>query len=410
MLAGALVTVRPVKKSYFHCFAHSQPPANHLKIPALRHLRNVSKSPKLVREPTPLAHGTSARHQPLPYLPQGNPCRIGFFLVPSFSMIAFTSAIEPLRLANHCSEKDLFEWSLYSPDGEPVEASNGISIAVDGSYRDAERLAAYIVCAGIDVQNRDHRDLIASLRRLSSFGSGVGAVCTGSYVLAKAGLLDNHRTTIHWENLASLTADFPDLDVSEDLFEIDRNRFTCAGGTAAIDMILSIIASDYSPELAAHITDLFVHHRIREAGERQRMDLRSRLGVSHPKLLAVIQRMEETVETPVTCAELARQAGISPRQLERLFSKYLGHSPTRHYLSVRLERARFLLLQTSMPILSVAMACGFVSASHFSKSYSDHFGCTPSTERRGRKPGSGEQTHGPTARMARRSKLETQSR
>jgi transcriptional regulator GlxA family with amidase domain len=140
------------------------------------------------------------------------------------------------------------------------------------------------------------------------------------------------------------------------------------------------------------------------------MDLRSRLGVAHPKLLAVVQRMEETVETPMTCAELARQAGVSPRQLERLFSKYLGHSPTRHYLSVRLERARFLLLQTSMPILSVAMACGFVSASHFSKSYSEHFGCTPSAERRGRTPGSSDSSHAPTARMARRSKLETQSR
>ena len=357
-----------------------------------------------------MANYTSARHQPLPFRPHGDACRIGFFLVPSFSLIAFTSAIETLRSANHCSESDLFSWSLFSPDGQPIKASNGVELSVNGTYRDADKLSAYIVCAGTNVQELDHRDLIATLRRLSSFGSGVGAVCTGSYILAKAGLLDNYRSTIHWENLPSMIADFPDLEVSEELFEIDRNRFTCAGGTASIDMVLSIIASDYNQDLAAHITDLLVYHRIREAGERQRMDLRNRLGVSHPKLLAVIQRMEETVESPMTCAELARQAGVSSRQLERLFSKYLGHSPTRHYLSVRLERARFLLLQTSMPILSVAMACGFVSASHFSKSYSEHFGCTPSTERRGRAPGQSDSSHGPTARMARRSKLETQSR
>jgi len=357
-----------------------------------------------------LAHDTSSRQQPLPFRPHGEACRIGLFLVPSFSLIAFASVVEALRGANHCSEKDLFSWSLYSPDGQPITASNGIEIAVDGAYRDASKLSAYVVCAGIHVEKFDHRDLIATLRRLSSFGAGVGGVCTGSYVLAKAGLLDNYRCTIHWENLPSLTAEFPDLMVSEELFEIDRNRFTCAGGSSAVDMILSIIAVDYNQDLAAHITDLLIHHRIREAGERQRMDLRSRLGVSHPKLLAVIQRMEETVETPMTCAELARQAGVSPRQLERLFSKYLGHSPTRHYLSVRLERARFLLLQTSMPILSVAMACGFVSASHFSKSYSEHFGCTPSAERRGRVPGTTDSSHGPTARMARRNKLETQSR
>jgi len=325
-------------------------------------------------------------------------------------MIAFTSALEPLRVANHCAEQELFSWTLYSPDGAPVTASNGTTIVVDGGYRDADRLASCIVCAGLDVQERDHRSLIATVRRLASFGSATGAVCTGTYVLAKAGLLDNHRSTIHWENLPSLIADFPDLDVTDALFEIDRNRFTCAGGTAAIDMMLSIIGADYNKDLAAHITDLLVYHRIRESHERQRMDLRNRLGVSHPKLLSVIQRMEETVENPVTCAELARQAGVSPRQLERLFSKYLGHSPTRHYLSVRLERARFLLLQTSMPILSVAMACGFVSASHFSKSYSEHFGCTPSTDRRGRTPAGKDSTHGPSARMARKSKRETQSR
>ncbi|MGI9476334.1 MAG: GlxA family transcriptional regulator [Hyphomicrobiaceae bacterium] len=357
-----------------------------------------------------MAHDTRTGHQPLPFRPQGDACQIGFFLVPSFSLIAFTSAIETLRAANHCAEQELFRWSLFSPDGQPVTASNGVRVSADGTYRDADKLAAFVVCAGVDVQHHDHRDLIATVRRLSSFGSGVGAVCTGTYVLAKAGLIDNHRCTIHWENLASLVQDFPDLDVSQDLFEIDRNRFTSAGGTAATDMMLSILASDYNPDLAAHATDLLVYHRIREGTERQRMDLRNRLGVSHPKLLAVIQRMEETVENPMTCAELARQAGVSSRQLERLFSKYLGHSPTRHYLSVRLERARFLLLQTSMPILSVAMACGFVSASHFSKSYSEHFGCTPSTERRGRTPGRSDSSHGPTARMARRSKLATQSR
>lgn len=313
-------------------------------------------------------------------------------------------------MANHCAEQQLFSWSLYSTDGEPVTSSNGVTIAVDGGYREADKLSACIVCTGLDVQDYDHKALIATVRRLASFGASAGAVCTGTYVLAQAGLLDNYRSTIHWENMPSLMAEFPELEVTDCLYEIDRNRFTCAGGTAAIDMMLSIIGSDYDKDLAAHITDLLVYHRIRESHERQRMDLRNRLGVSHPKLLTVIQRMEETVENPVTCAELARQAGVSPRQLERLFSKYLGHSPTRHYLSVRLERARFLLLQTSMPILSVAMACGFVSASHFSKSYSEHFGCTPSAERRGRTPGSKDSTHGPTARMARKNKLETQSR
>lgn len=300
-------------------------------------------------------------------------------------MMAFTSLIEPMRIANRCAGRTLYQSRLLSIDGEPVRASNGLTINAEGTYRSADKFSATIVCAGERVPKMDHKELIAVLRRMSSFGSAVGAVCTGSYVLAKAGLLNGYQATVHWEDYPSLVSDFPDLDISQELFEIDRNRFTCAGGTAAIDMMLALISREYGPELAAQITDMLVHHRMREGDERQRMDLRSRLGVAHPKLLSVVKRMEETVDSPVSCAELARQEGISTRQLERLFSKYLGHSPTRHYLTVRLERARFLLLQTSMPILSVAMACGFVSASHFSKSYHEHFRRTPSAERRSAK-------------------------
>lgn len=308
---------------------------------------------------------------------------IGFLFVPQFSMIAFTSAIEPLRLANRVSGKKLYEWRLFSVDGGPVQASNNVEITVGGAYPDARRLNAAIVCAGIDVQTFSHRKLMASLRRLSSFGAEIGAVCTGTYVLAKAGLLDGYQSTIHWENHSGLVSEFPHLEVSQELFEIDRNRFTCAGGTAAVDMMLSLIVRDHGHEVASQVTDQLIHHRIREASERQRMDLRARLGVAHPKLLSVVALMEKTIENPLSCAQLADEAGFSTRQLERLFCRYLGRSPTRHYLSLRLERARYLLRQTSMPILSVAMACGFVSASHFSKSYNEHFGRTPSAERRG---------------------------
>jgi len=320
---------------------------------------------------------------PVPARPADDTRVIGFLLVPQFSMIAFTSAVEPLRLANRASGRKLYEWRLFSSDGGPVRASNDVEIAANGSYADARGLDAAIVCAGIDVHSHNHRDLMAALRRLSSFGSAIGAVCTGTYVLAKAGLLDGYQSTIHWENYSGLLSEFPHLEVSQELFEIDRNRFTCAGGTAAVDMMLSVINKDHGPEIASQVTDQLIHHRIREAGERQRMDLRARLGVAHPKLLSVVALMEKTIENPLSCAELARKAGFSTRQLERLFCKYLGHSPTKHYLSIRLEHARYLLKQTSMPILSVAMACGFVSASHFSKSYNEHFGRTPSAERRG---------------------------
>jgi transcriptional regulator GlxA family with amidase domain len=308
---------------------------------------------------------------------------IGFLLVPRFSMIAFTSAIEPLRLANRAAGKPLYAWRLLSRDGAPVRASNDVEVSVDGAFADARSVNAAIVCAGIDVQTFDHRELMATLRRLSSFGAAIGAVCTGTYVLAKAGLLDGHPATIHWENYEGLLSEFPHLTVTQELFEIDQKRLTCAGGTAAVDMMLSVIMRDHGHELASHVTDQLIHHRIREPGERQRMDLRTRLGIAHPKLLAVVALMEQHIEEPLSCPELAKRVGFSTRQLERLFCKYLGHSPTSHYLSIRLERARGLLRQTSMPILSVGVACGFVSASHFSKSYHEYFGRTPSAERKG---------------------------
>ena len=309
-------------------------------------------------------------------------CTVGLLLVPQFSMMAFTSLIEPMRVANRCAGRTLYSWQILTRDGQPVSASSGIEIKPDGSYVGMQTMSAAVVCTGTNVTHFDHRDLISTLRRLSTFGTAIGAICTGTYVLARAGLINDHQATVHWEDYPSLVSENPELNITQELFEIDRNRFTCAGGTAAIDMMLAIITRDYGSELAAEITDVLVHHRKREKTERQRMDLRSRLGVAHPKLLSVVKRMEETIDLPVSCAELARQEGISTRQMERLFSKYLGHSPTRHYLSVRLDRARFLLLQTSMPILSVAMACGFVSASHFSKTYHEHFRRTPSAERR----------------------------
>ncbi len=307
--------------------------------------------------------------------------RVGFLLVPRFSMIAFSSALEVLRLANYVSGSEDFAWSLYSPDGKPVDASNGIEVAVDGAYRDAPPMPAIIVCAGLGLGDVDAAPLTASLRKLAARGVALGALCTGTYFLAKAHLLDGYRCTIHWENFDSLREDFPDLDVTQELYEIDRNRYTCGGGTAAIDMMLAYVEARKGAAIATQVTDELIHHRMRDADEAQRMELRERLGVSHPKLLAVIAEMDRQIEQPLSLAEIADHASLSARQLERLFKRYLGTTPTNYYRAMRLDKARHLLRQTTMPVLSVALACGFVSASHFSKCYGDNFGRTPSEER-----------------------------
>ena len=310
-----------------------------------------------------------------------HPQKIGFLLLNEFSLLAFASAIEPLRAANRQSNKRLFSWVIASASGAPAVASNGVEVRVDGDSAALQDCKMVFVCSGVNVRDNTDKNILNLIRRLDRNGAVIGAICTGTYVMAAAGLLDGRRCTIHWENIDGLAEEFPELDITNDLFEVDGTRVTCSGGTASLDMMLNLITQAHGAALAAEVSDQFIHDRIREPTDRQRMELRSRIGVSHPKLLAVVKTMEDNLEEPLAQTDIARMTNLSTRQLERLFRKYLNTTPTRYYLNLRLARARHLLRQTSMSILSVALACGFVSASHFSKCYRECYGCTPRAER-----------------------------
>lgn len=308
--------------------------------------------------------------------------RIGFYLVPQFTMIAFSSAIEVLRMANQLSGQTLYQWTLSSSDGQPVTCSNGIALNVEHSAQTRERYDAVFVCGGLNVHMVQDEACAQWLRKLDKQGTVIGAICTGTYLLARAELLNDHRSTIHWENLAAAREEFPHLVISPELFEIDRNRYTCAGGTAPLDMMLSEIRSRHGSELATRISEQFMCERIRDQNDRQRVPLTQRIGASQPKLAEAVSLMEANIEEPMTLDELSHHVGLSRRQLERLFQRYLHCVPTRYYLELRLERARQLLLQSSMPIVDIALACGFISAPHFSKCYRDTFSLPPRDERR----------------------------
>ncbi len=308
------------------------------------------------------------------------PLDVGFILVPEFSMMAFSSALEPLRAANRHSGRQLYAWHIYSADGEAVAASNGIPVPVESAVSAIDRIPQIIVCSGLDAGRFDDRRVLACLRRLARMGTGIGAISTASHILARAGLLDSYRCTIHWEGLPAFTEKYPDLDVTGSLFEIDRDRFTCSGGVAALDLMLHLISRQHGPDLGTAVAETFLHVGGRRHSDPQRWSLRRRLGIRSPKLLETIGHMESAIEIPLTRRELAERAGLSVRQLERLFHKYLGRAPARYYLELRLERARLLLQQTSMTVLEVSMACGFVSASHFSQCYRKQFNRTPRSE------------------------------
>jgi transcriptional regulator GlxA family with amidase domain len=316
------------------------------------------------------------------------PVDFAFVMIANFSMMAFASAIEPLRIANRLSGRELYRWQVVSVAGGPIRASNGVLVMTDQSLADVairpgRRGPTVVVCTGLGAEHVRDPQLFAWLRRADRIGAPIGAVCTGAYLLARAGLLDGHRCTIHWENLPAFREDFPEIEVQADLFAVDRNRLTCSGGTAALDMMLHLIATEHGQELATKVSEQCIVDRIRSSFDHQRMPYRVRHGIHHPKLISAIEMMEANVEEPLDQDTLASCVGLSRRQLERLFGKHLGRTPAQYYLELRLERARHLLYQTTMQIMDVAFACGFVSASHFSTCYRHMYGKTPRAERSG---------------------------
>ena len=306
---------------------------------------------------------------------------IGFFLVPNFSMMAFAAAVEPLRSANLMSGRRLYEWRFFSTDGKPVRASNGIEVVPDAGIAAVERFATMVVCAGIDANRYEDKRVFGWLRQLARNGCRMGAICTGSHALAKAGLLEGYRCTIHWEDLPAFAEAHPTTSVTDDLFEIDRNRFTCSGGTAALDMMLHMIALAHGQELAGRVAEQFIHDHIRGPQQQQRMNLQSRLGVNEPKVIAAIAAMETHLEAPLPLPAIARRVGLSSRQLERLFRRHLARGPSRYYRELRLNHARLMLMQGGHSVLGVALATGFGSASHFSRRYREYFSRSPREER-----------------------------
>ncbi|HAE02045.1 MAG TPA: GlxA family transcriptional regulator [Rhodospirillaceae bacterium] len=317
------------------------------------------------------------------HLPPSNKTeRIGFLLLPKFSMLAFSAMLDPLRMANWLSDKPLYEWVLISRDGGPVQAANGVSVGVDHSLASAQRLPTLIVVASYDHEKLATPDILALLRRWSSFGTALGALDNGTFILASAGLLDGYRATAHWEMLESHIEHFPRVAFTQDLFVVDRDRFTAAGGTSGLDMMLSLLRHRHGEDLATKAADEFVYSRIREPGDSQRLALRERLRGFHPRLIRAIEKMEAALEESRPMSDFADAAGISPRELERQFRKWLKTTPAAYYRGLRLDRSRHLLRQTDLPIIEIAFRSGFSSAAHFSRSFSGRFGHPPSAERR----------------------------
>jgi len=316
-----------------------------------------------------------------PRAPHEKPVRdIGVLLIPDFALMSYACALEPFRAANKLSGVEHYRWRHISPDGRPVHASNGVAIAPDHAAGAAISLDLLLICAGGNPVLFDDEATFGWLRRIARSGTVVAGISGGPFIMARAGILDGYRCTIHWEHIPALAEAFPHLAITNTLYEIDRARMSCSGGTAALDMCHRIIERDHGSDLAAQVVEWFIHTNLRPADGAQRLSMRERFAIRHPRLVAVLELMETSLEDPLSSAELAKAAGLSQRQLDRLFRQHLNRSVGRHYRELRLRRARLMLSQSTLSVLEVAVSCGFVSASHFSRAYRARFGHPPSAE------------------------------
>ncbi|MEM1039329.1 MAG: GlxA family transcriptional regulator [Pseudomonadota bacterium] len=305
-----------------------------------------------------------------------------FLAINKFSMLCLAAAIDPLRAANRLVGRPFYSWSMVSIDGEPVTASNDMVVEAEHSIDSLGKCDILFVCAGYRLEVPGQPRLLARLRERARRGGAMGGLSIGTHILGQAGLLNGYACTIHWENRASFQEAYPDANCTGHVFEVDRNRYTSAGGTTSIDLMLHIIDEDFGARVANEVANQFQHERIRTNTDRQRVGPERDLGGKSEKLQRAVELMAEHLEEPLSALEIARRVGLSLRQVERLFLRHLSCTPGRYYMSVRLERARELLRHTNAPILDVALSTGFTSHSYFAQSYRNHFDCSPSEERR----------------------------
>ena len=310
--------------------------------------------------------------------------RYAFLLIPGYSQLGFACALEALSLANlHPSGQIFYTWRLIGETGAPVAAYNGVTTAVDAALPDLDRDETLVVCAGDLAGENSSKPILNWLRRETRKGMDFGALSSGTYTLALAGLLSGKRVTTHWQYRDALTELLPDVIIEHTLFSVDGRVFTTAGGAASIDMMLDRIMADYGTDLATWVADQMVYTDPRAGSHGQRLSRRARPDMQQGKLGMALQIMENNLEDPLRPDEIAQAIQLSTRQLERLFARHMAMSPKRHYLQLRLEKARGLLRQTSLSVTNICVACGFQSLSHFSKSYRSTFGLSPGQEKRG---------------------------
>ncbi|GAA3895085.1 GlxA family transcriptional regulator [Halomonas cibimaris] len=319
---------------------------------------------------------------PLVALPADTRCRVAFLLLPGFSLLAHACALEPLQLANQLSGRMLYATCTLGLEAAGVRSAGPLALSVaDGAETSPDEIDLLLVCAPTPLSYPLPARLNDWLRRLDSRRVVLGGIAGGTEVLARCGLLEGYRVTLPWPRFDAFAQAYPEVTLSRQLYALDRERLTCGAGTAALDMMLKLIALTHGADLAGRAAEHLACERIRPAGEPQYVPRQNGIGHAPQSLRDAVALMAANVEEPLSTLELAEHLGISRRQLERLFKKHLQTVPSRYYLDLRLQQARRLLRQGRAPVGDIALATGFSSGAHFSTAYRQRFGLAPREER-----------------------------
>lgn len=313
----------------------------------------------------------------------GHPVELVVLVVPGFSQLALHAFLEPFRIANMLAKAKLFRWRIAGLDSRPVEGASGISVAVDMTVDELDTCIGgrgprhLAIIAGEPVVRRLPAQINNVLRTFARRGIAISAVGTATWLLAQTGLLAGTRCTIHWSRLAAFSEMFSQTQIRDALFVKDGQFSTCAGELAAFDLAVDLIAGHVGGLAAQEVCRYATVEGQRSGTNRQTGPSGLAFAGASDKLLMAMRLMEEYVEYPLSMSEVARRVGISRRQLERLFAHHVHMPPVRHYLRIRVEHAKRLIEGTSLPIIDIAMACGFISASHFAKCFRTFQGVSP---------------------------------
>lgn len=309
------------------------------------------------------------------------PHHIGFLLIDGFALMSFSAVVEPLRAANLIAEQQYYAIDYYAVDKGHAESSGGAVINATKTLSEFAHLDWLFVVAGTGSTTFQHEKVTKLLRAAANQGVALGGVSAGPALLAQTGLLENRRFTLHWEHIPEMTERFPRLLMERSLYVKDRDRFTCAGGVAPLDMMNALLTEQHGHAFARRVSDWFIHTEIRPSASPQRSSLSERYPTASQAMILAIEAMQNHIADPLDLEQLAQLTDVSTRQLNRLFREKLGSTTMAFYRQLRLQTADKLLRQSSLKIINIAQATGFISAAHFAAAFHKQFGLSPSSIR-----------------------------